>query len=117
MNHSPFVFKKMNKDIGLGIFCAVMMTLPEEDYPDLSYLKYPSTGHGLRALIIAARVRAGLEGEPENIIFEAEWDDCYVIFENESVANETGALISAAFRDRDELELLALTALAANFYE
>lgn len=27
MNHSPFVFKKMNKDIGLGIFCAVMMTV------------------------------------------------------------------------------------------
>ena len=107
----PFVLADMRGDSG-----KIVLVLPDDAFPDLTEMGYPATGHGLRGLYIAARVEAGLEGAPESIVFETEFDQCFALFSSEDDAETTAQLASAAFHDPVKLKRLAQLSLANDLY-
>jgi hypothetical protein len=110
-NYQPFILADAREHTG-----DIVMLLPEQAYPDFAALGYPATGHGIRALVIAARQEAGLEGEPDGIGYEAEFDQCFVMFADIAEAEATAELTASAFRDPAALARLTAKALANQLY-
>jgi len=92
----------------------VFVAFTEAAYPPLVALGYPTDGHAIRSLVIAAREHAGLAGEPDEIMYEAEFDQCYLIVDTLDEADTTAAVISRAFQDAGALGQIAETAAKQN---
>ncbi|SIO29538.1 hypothetical protein [Agromyces cerinus] len=88
----------------------VFLAFSETAYTTLGALGYPTDGHAMRSFVIAAREHAGLDGEPDNIVYEAEFDQCFLIIDDLAAADTTASVISRAFDDPSTLERIASAA-------
>ena len=64
---------------------------------------YYLNGYGVQGLVIAARVKAGLEKYPNGMEPNSEGDTCYIHFSNFEMALETAALAQEMILDYDKL--------------
>ena len=71
---------------------------------------YYLNGHGVQGLVMACRLAAGLEVEPEGVDYNSEGDCCLVHFPTLEVALETAELTRAMLHDPKALK--AMIALA-----
>jgi hypothetical protein len=52
-------------------------------------------GYGIQALVLAARVNAGLDAHPDGMVDDSEADTCNLHFNDVAAAVETAALVRA----------------------
>ncbi|MCO1337022.1 hypothetical protein MO867_22110 [Microbulbifer sp. OS29] len=65
---------------------------------------YHMNGYGIQALVLAARVAAGLDVYPADLDLNSEGDTCYLIFKNYASAVETAGLAKEMITSRKAIE-------------
>jgi len=71
---------------------------------------YEVNGYGIEGIVQTQRLDRGLEVEAPGIDYNSEGDTCFIHFSTLADAEESASLLSAAVKDKAELERLAAIA-------
>jgi hypothetical protein len=64
---------------------------------------YYLNGHGVQGLVMACRLKAGLDSEAEGIVYNSEGDTCFIHFSKLEDAVQTAQLAADMLRDRGKI--------------
>ena len=76
----------------------------QEKYGTNTINDYYINGYGVQGLVLAARIKAGLEPYPDGLDPNSEGDTCYIIFEDLATAVETATLACNMLHSIVEIE-------------